>query len=100
LFCILDKIAEFKDHVEVAFVYVCLEPLPVEKIKRAKKNTDYNPKADVSTVPVFILRKCRGSRNPCRVVIDNTGRTYNSWQDFLNKNKYAPSEMVVPFDGR
>lgn len=99
-FWVTAKIAEFRDRVEVAFVYVCLEPLPAEKIKRAKKNMDYNPKADVNAVPVFILRKCRGSPNPCRVVIDNTGRTYRSWQDFLTHNKYPESEMIVPVDGR
>lgn len=97
---VLDKIAEFKDRVEVAFVYVCLEPLPAQKVKRAKKNIGYNPKADVNAVPVFILRKCRGSPDPCRVIIDNTGRTYGSWQDFLNKNKYPECEMIVPFHGR
>ncbi|CAH1128045.1 unnamed protein product [Ceutorhynchus assimilis] len=95
-----NAIAQFKDHIEISFVYNCLEPLPEEKLKRSKKFSDYNPQTDVNPVPIFILRKCRGSQNPCRVFIDDNGRVYRSWTNYLINNKYPKCEMVVPRNGR
>lgn len=96
----LDKIAEFKDLIDVAFIYNCTEPLPSEKIKRSKKYGDYNPNTDVTTVPIFVLRKCRGSDNPCRIFVDDCGRIYKTWEDYLVRNKLPECHMTVPLNGR
>ncbi|CAG9766221.1 unnamed protein product [Ceutorhynchus assimilis] len=93
-------IAEHKDRMEISFIYNCLESLPQEKIRRSKKYPDYNPQTDMNPVPVFVLRKCRGSQNPCRIFIDDNGRVYKNWNSYLTKNKYPKCEMVVPRNGR
>nr|CAH7742653.1 unnamed protein product [Callosobruchus chinensis] len=95
-----NKIAEFKDEVQISFIYVCIEPLPGEKIKRANKNKEYNPKTDLSPLPIFVLRKCRESDNPCRIFIDHTGRTYENWNEYIMRNKLHACEMVLPKNGR
>ncbi|KAG5879124.1 hypothetical protein JTB14_031671 [Gonioctena quinquepunctata] len=95
-----NEFAEYLDLVEVSFIYNCTEPLPDEKISRAKKYPDYNPNTDLMPVPIFVLRKCRGSDNPCRLFIDDTGRTYKSWREYLTKNKLHKCKMVLPQNGR
>ncbi|XP_066152373.1 uncharacterized protein [Euwallacea fornicatus] len=92
--------AEYKDHIEIAFIFNCLVPLAEEKLNRAKNFPDYKPNEDMNPVPVFILRKCRGGGNSCRIFIDSMGRVYENWQDYLTQNKYPKCEMVVPLDGR
>ncbi|XP_066260971.1 uncharacterized protein [Euwallacea similis] len=92
--------AEYNDHIEMTCVFNCLVPLAEEKLKRAKNFPDYNPNEDVTPVPVFILRKCRGDGNYCRIFIDGSGRVYKNWHDYLTKNKYPKAEMVVPLEGR
>lgn len=81
-------------------MYNCTEPLPSEKLSRAKKYKEYNPNTDVMPLPIFVLRKCRGSANPCRVFIDNIGRTYQTWHDYIAKNKFHQCEMNLPLNGR
>ncbi|KAF7279925.1 hypothetical protein GWI33_006596 [Rhynchophorus ferrugineus] len=95
-----NKIAEFKDLIDISFIYNCTEPLPSEKIKRSEKYTHYNPNTDITTVPVFVLRKCRGSDNPCRLFVDDCGRVYKTWQDYLIHNKLPECHMTVPCNGR
>ncbi|XP_048523532.1 uncharacterized protein LOC109540647 isoform X1 [Dendroctonus ponderosae] len=93
-------IAEFKDHIEIAFVFNCLVPLNGAKIKKAEKDPNYNPKSDFSPVPVFILRKCRNSEKPCRIIIDIDERVYSSWANYLTKNKHPECRMIFPRNGR
>ncbi|KAJ8925280.1 hypothetical protein NQ315_009108 [Exocentrus adspersus] len=93
-------IMQYKDRVEVSFIFNCTEPLPSEKIKRAKKFPDYNPNTDLMPVPIFVLRKCHESENPCRVFIDHTGRTYSTWDEYMNRNKLHQCVMVLPLNGR
>lgn len=57
----------------MSFIYNCTEPLPEEKLKRAQKFPDYNPKVDLCPLPIFVIRKCEGSPNPCRIFVDHTG---------------------------
>ncbi|XP_060536449.1 uncharacterized protein LOC132708259 isoform X2 [Cylas formicarius] len=94
------KIAEYQDRVEIAFIYNCTQPLPKERLKRASKYVKYNPKTDITPVPVFVLRKCRGSKNNCRIFIDDCCRVYQSWRQYLTRNKLPECEMTVPSDGR
>lgn len=51
-------------------------------------------------VPIFVLRKCHGSANPCRVFVDHTGRTYDTWEEYKNRNKLHECEMILPLNGR
>ncbi|KAF2896019.1 hypothetical protein ILUMI_10166 [Ignelater luminosus] len=95
-----NKYSEWKDQVFVSFIYNCLEPMPEEKIARAKKYPDYNPNTDMSPVPVYVIRKCIGSDNPCRVFIDSDNRMYNSWEDYIEDNKLHKCTMVLPRTGR
>ncbi|VEN62899.1 unnamed protein product [Callosobruchus maculatus] len=95
-----NQIAEYKDEVQISFIYVCIEPLPAEKIKRANKDKEYNPKTDLMPLPIFVLRKCRESENPCRIFIDHTGRTYENWDEYIERNKLHACEMVLPKNGR
>nr|XP_023024204.1 uncharacterized protein LOC111512325 [Leptinotarsa decemlineata] len=95
-----NEIAKYLDRVEISFIYNCTEPLPKEKLSRAKKYPDYNPNTDLMPVPIFVLRKCRDSDNPCRIFIDDTGRTYQSWVEYINKNKLHECKMVLPRMGR
>ncbi|CAH0550152.1 unnamed protein product [Brassicogethes aeneus] len=95
-----NKVAQWKDRVVIAFMYNCTEVLPGEKLKRQKKYPDYNPKTDLNPVPIFVLRKCEGSSHPCRIFIDNNGRVYDNWTNYLTKNKLHKCEMIVPKDGR
>ncbi|XP_064211667.1 uncharacterized protein LOC103313132 isoform X1 [Tribolium castaneum] len=93
-------ITKWKDRVIISFIYVCTEPLPKEKQNRAKKFKNYDPDCDLTPFPLFILRKCKLSNNPCRVIIDDVGRVYHSWNDYLNENKLPKCEMIFPKDGR
>src|SRR5699024_4975729 len=68
--------------------------------KRSKKFKDYNPKTDLTPIPIFILRKCKNSDNPCRIIIDDNGRVYKTWQSYLTKNKLPECEMILPLNGR
>ncbi|XP_030765735.1 uncharacterized protein LOC115889796 [Sitophilus oryzae] len=95
-----EKIAEYKDVIEIAVIYNCTEPLPKEKLGLSKKYPDYNPETDIRPVPIFILRKCRGSENPCRIFIDDTGRVYQTWEQYLKKNKLPERKMTLPLNGR
>jgi hypothetical protein len=97
---LLDLIAKWKDRVVISFIYMCTEPLPEEKQKRAIKYPDYNPSCDFTLLPIFVLRKCKNSTNPCRVIIDNVGRVYKTWNDFLDENKLPECEMIFPKNGR
>ncbi|KAL1512704.1 hypothetical protein ABEB36_002250 [Hypothenemus hampei] len=98
------NIAECRGRKEISIIYNCLVPLSKEKAKRSEKYTDYNPNTDFNPVPLFVLRKCRESNTstlpPCRIVIDDTGRMYADWSEFLNRNKYPPCEMIYPLNGR
>lgn len=73
--------------------------MPEEKIRRAKKYPDYNPNTDIFPVPVFVIRKCRGSNNPCRIYIDSGNRAYDSWKDYIEGNKLNKCTMVLPLGG-
>ncbi|XP_050301172.1 uncharacterized protein LOC126739502 [Anthonomus grandis grandis] len=99
------KIAEVKDRVEIAVFYVCLVPLAEEKMKKRKKDPNYKPVTDWCPLPVFRLRKCRKSRHsvirfPCSVLIDHTGRVYQTWTSYLTNNKYPKGHIIVPKAGR
>lgn len=74
--------------------------MPEEKIARAIKYPDYNPNTDMLPVPIYIIRKCRGSDNPCRMFVDNDNRVYNSWKDYIEDNKLHKCTMVLPETGR
>ncbi|XP_018569135.1 uncharacterized protein LOC108909309 isoform X1 [Anoplophora glabripennis] len=93
-------IAQDRDRVEISFIYNCTEPLPSEKMERAKKYEDYNPNTDLMPVPIFVLRKCHRSSNPCRLFIDHMGRIYETWEEYKNRNKLHECEMVLPLNGR
>ncbi|KAJ8926030.1 hypothetical protein NQ315_009885 [Exocentrus adspersus] len=95
-----NEITKYPGRVEVAFIYNCTEPLPSEKMSRAKKYKEYNPNTDVMPLPIFALRRCHGSVNPCRIFIDNIGRTYQTWHDYIVKNKFHQCEMILPLNGR
>lgn len=96
----LDEVAEFKDNIEIAIVYNCTEPLPKVKEKRLKKDSNYKPEADVTPYPIFVLRKCHESTDPCRIFIDHTGRVYETWLEYLSENKLPDCQMTVPKGGR
>ncbi|XP_018563411.1 uncharacterized protein LOC108905115 [Anoplophora glabripennis] len=94
------EITKYKGRVEISFMYNCTEPLPSEKMSRAKKYIEYNPNTDVMPLPIFVIRKCHGSADPCRVFIDNIGRTYQTWHEYIAKNKFHQCEMILPLNGR
>ncbi|XP_064211943.1 uncharacterized protein LOC100141681 [Tribolium castaneum] len=97
-----NRFAKWTDRVILSIIYNCTEPLPSVKQKR-KKNTkyeDYNPNTDLTPVPIFILRKCKNSDNPCRVIIDDGGRVYRTWNSYLTENKLPECEMILPLNGR
>lgn len=96
----LDKISKWKDRIVISCIYNCTEPLPSEKLKRSKKYKDYNPVTDLTPVPLFILRKCKNSENPCRIIIDDSGRVYKTWRSYLTENKLHKCEMILPLNGR
>uniref|UniRef100_A0A6P7GQA6 Uncharacterized protein LOC114345461 n=2 Tax=Diabrotica virgifera virgifera TaxID=50390 RepID=A0A6P7GQA6_DIAVI len=93
--------AEYQDQVELAFIYVVLEPTDKQATDRRKQDPNYNPRTDISPIPIFVLRKCRVERGEaCRIFIDHGGRVYSDWQDFLKNNKLPESVMVLPLNGR
>lgn len=96
----VDEVAEFKDKVIISIIYNCTEPLEKDRLKRMKSNSNYKAHEDILQYPVFILRKCQNSENPCRIFIDHIGRVYTSWDEYLSKNKLSKCIMVVPKDGR
>lgn len=51
-------------------------------------------------LPIFVMRKCKGESNPCRLFIDLDLRVYTSWKRYLHRNKLPRCRMVVPTDGR
>ncbi|XP_050513522.1 uncharacterized protein LOC126889334 [Diabrotica virgifera virgifera] len=93
--------AEYKDQVEIGFMYIVLEPTDDQAKSRTKKDPKYNPHIDISPSPIFVLRKCRREEgDACRIFIDHGGRVYSNWQDFLKNNKLPESIMVLPLNGR
>ena len=84
----------------MSFIYNCTEPLPSEKQKRSKKFKDYNPTTDLTPIPLFVLCKCKNSENPCRIIIDDSGRVYKTWSAYLARNKLPECEMILPLNGR
>jgi hypothetical protein len=86
--------------VVISIVYNCTEPLDDEKKKRSNQNKDYNPKYDVTPVPIFILRKCKGNRSSCRIFIDHEGRVYTTWNKYLTENKLPECKMILPVLGQ
>nr|XP_022906246.1 uncharacterized protein LOC111418045 [Onthophagus taurus] len=103
-----NKYCKWNGRVVLKMIYVCLETLPKEKEKKAKRfakeKKDYDPDSDYVPYPVFILRKCKRKTDPCkvacRIIIDTEGRVYESWSAFLDNNKYPPGEIIYPKDGR
>lgn len=95
-----NEFAEYKDRVLISVIYNCTEPLPAEKLKRAKKFDDYNAKTDICPIPVFVLRKCTDCDNPCRIFIDDTCRVYSSFTNYLRHNKLPECHMILPKNGR
>ncbi|CAG9863229.1 unnamed protein product [Phyllotreta striolata] len=92
--------SEHNGQIELSVIFNCTEPLPDDKASRKKKNPKYNPDADIIPVPVFVIRKCRAGRNPCRILIDDVGRKYESWTSYINNNKLDECVMVLPKDGK
>ncbi|CAG9838624.1 unnamed protein product [Diabrotica balteata] len=93
--------AEYQDQVELAFIYVVLEPTDKQATISRKKDPNYNPRVDISPIPIFVLRKCRVQKGEaCRIFIDHGGRVYSNWQDYLKNNKLPESIMVLPLNGR
>ncbi|XP_072397360.1 uncharacterized protein [Diabrotica undecimpunctata] len=93
--------AEYQDQVELAFIYVVLEPTHTQAADRRREDPNYNPRTDISPIPIFVLRKCRVEKGEaCRIFIDHGGRVYSNWQDYLTNNKLPESIMVLPKNGR
>ncbi|KAF5278097.1 hypothetical protein FQR65_LT03613 [Abscondita terminalis] len=95
-----NRYAKWKNRVVVSFIYNCLEPLPQQKLEKAKQCSDYNPYTDITPVPVFVIRKCRGSEHPCRMFVDCDNRVYSSWDDYITTNKLNQYTMILPKHGR
>lgn len=56
--------------------------------------------------PVFRIQKCSGSavdangqNKSCAIFVDEFGRVYQNWQDFLKNCRYADGLMVAPKSG-
>ncbi|CAH1109691.1 unnamed protein product [Psylliodes chrysocephalus] len=94
------EISEYKDQIELSTLFNCTEPLSDDKNSRKKKNPNYNPNTDILPIPIFVLRKCRGSDNPCRIFIDDVGRKYENWKAYIENNKLGKCVMVLPKNGR
>ncbi|XP_072397359.1 uncharacterized protein [Diabrotica undecimpunctata] len=93
--------AEYQDQIEVAVIYVVLEPTHTQAVDRRREDPNYNPRTDISPIPIFVLRKCRVERGEaCRIFIDHDGRVYSNWQNYLTNNKLPESVMVLPKNGR
>ncbi|KAK5647773.1 hypothetical protein RI129_002665 [Pyrocoelia pectoralis] len=92
--------SEWLDCVTIAFVFNCLKPLPSEVKKRKKQYSDYDEYTDIMPIPVYIIRKCTDSSDPCRIIIDHDNRVYQSWSDYIECNKLHKCVMVVPNNGR
>ncbi|KAF5278096.1 hypothetical protein FQR65_LT03612 [Abscondita terminalis] len=92
--------AKWKNRVVVSFIYNCLEPLPQQKLKRAKQFFDYNPYMDINPIPIFVIRTCKGSEHPCRKFVDSDNRVYSSWDDYITNNKLDKLTMILPKHGR
>ncbi|KAK5647165.1 hypothetical protein RI129_002057 [Pyrocoelia pectoralis] len=95
-----NKYSESLDCVTISFVFNCLKPLPSEVKKRKKRYRDYNEYTDIMPIPVYIIRKCSGSSDPCRIIIDHDDRVYESWSDYIEDNKLHKCMMVAPKNGR
>ena len=101
--CISEKIAKWNKKIVISFIYVCTEPLKENKLEKAKNDPKYNPATDIHPTPVFVLRRCKKSKNnmsPCRIFIDQDLRVYTTWIDYMENNKLGKCEMIVPKDGK
>lgn len=85
----------------MSIIFNCTELLPDDKQKRKiDQGNKYNPNDNITPYPIFILRKCRGSREPCRIYIDHMARVYKTFKEYIEKNKLPKCTMTVPVNGR
>ncbi|KAF7286309.1 hypothetical protein GWI33_006040 [Rhynchophorus ferrugineus] len=94
------NVEQFKDLIDIAFIFNCIEPLPSKIMSNKDTDTEQGSIEDITTVPIFVLRKCRGSDDPCRIFIDNEGQVYQTWTEYLTENKLYDCLITVPLDGR
>lgn len=45
-----------------------------------------NSDKDDEKNPVFVLKKCAKSSNPCTILIENHGRAHNAWIEYMKNN--------------
>nr|XP_022908568.1 uncharacterized protein LOC111419914 [Onthophagus taurus] len=82
-----NEYSKWNDRIVISFIYNCTE---------STKSFIGN----MTPIPVFSIRKCKGSKNSCRKYIDLDLRVYNSWKHYLIKNKMPKCNMIVPKNGR
>ncbi|KAI4467636.1 hypothetical protein MML48_2g00000930 [Holotrichia oblita] len=81
-----NEYCKWDDKIVISFIYNCTE-------------TALDTTGSMYPLPIFIVRKCKGNNNPCRLFIDLDLRVYSSWKNYLLKNKLPRCNMIVPKDG-
>lgn len=71
-------------HIRIIYIYICFG----------------NDKVGDGRVPLFVLKKCVESRNPCIIFIDDHCRVYEGWTAYLENNKLPNCLMVCPAKGK
>lgn len=97
------KLGENDKMLYISFMRVCIMPLPDEKHKKMEKDVTYQPALDFNALPLFGIRKCfncPASNSACRKYIDHIGRTYETWEHFLEDNKYPKVMLIAPKNGK
>lgn len=89
-------------------VHLCMSPIFVFAVKDAdiSKKLTYplNIKStNFSVHVVFRVQKCNGcavdangQNKCCSIFVDEYGRVYQNWDDFMNNNKYDDGLIVAP----
>lgn len=81
--------------IHVGIIYnVTLNHTVVKKSQRNATNSCDNESNEVYPIALFKIMRLNSTW-----YIDNDGRIYKSWEDYLNNNKLPKCTMVVPKDG-
>ncbi|GJQ76301.1 putative cognition [Trypoxylus dichotomus] len=82
-----NRYCKWDDKIVVSFIYNCTESI-------SSITSPMHP------LPIFVVRKCKGINNPCRLFIDLDLRVYTSWKNYVRKNTLPRCKMVVPQNGK
>ncbi|XP_076764808.1 uncharacterized protein LOC143431751 [Xylocopa sonorina] len=93
---IYQKIIKYgrEDQNDSIYIAIIFNVIFLHRVPKKLNNSDSNQVNDICTLPIFKLKKKRGVW-----YIDNEGRIYKSWEDYVKNNTLPECTMILPKSG-